>query len=72
MVNTRRGSDQQQGQNNPGPEQPGYRDTDASTPDPGAVLPALDADDGHPEQHRSGTAAGPRSAAASASTNAAP
>ena len=54
-----------------GAEQPGYRNADASTLDYGAVLPAPDADDGHPEQHRSGTAAGPRSAAASASTTAA-
>ena len=54
-----------------GAEQPGYRDADASTLDSGAVLPAPDADDGHPEQHHSGTAAGPRSAAASASTTAA-
>ena len=55
-----------------GAEQPGYRNADASTLDSGVVLPAPDADDGHPEQHRSGTAAGPRSAAASASTTAAP
>ena len=55
-----------------GSEQPGYRDADASTLDSGAVLPAPDADDGHPEQHHSGTAAGPRLAAASASTTAAP
>jgi len=68
MVNTRRGSDQQQGQNNPGPEQPGYRDTDASTPDPGAVLPALDADDGHPEQYCLGTSAGSHAAFASSTT----
>src|SRR6185437_15765695 len=51
-----------------GAEQPGYQDADASTLDSGAVLPAPDADDGHPEQHRSGTAAGPRLAAASASS----
>ena len=55
-----------------GAEQPGYRNADASTLDSGAVLPAPDADDGHPEQHCSGTAVGPRSAAASASTTAAP
>ena len=55
-----------------GAEQPGYWNTDASTLDSGAVLPAPDADDGHPEQHCSSTAAGPRSAAASASTTAAP
>ena len=55
-----------------GAEQPGYRNADASTLDSGAVLPAPDTDDGHPEQHHSGTAAGPRSAAASASTTAAP
>ena len=48
-----------------GTEQPGYRDADASTLDSGAVLSALDADDGHPEQHCSGTAADPRSATAS-------
>ena len=48
-----------------GAEQPGYRDADASTLDSGAVLPAPDADDGHPEQHYSGTAADPCSAAAS-------
>src|SRR6185436_3705881 len=40
-----------------GSEQPGYRDADASTLDSGAVLSAPDADDGHPEQHCSGTAA---------------
>ena len=51
-----------------GAEQPGYRNADASTFDSGAVLPAPDAHDGHPEQHRSGTAASPRSAAAFAST----
>src|SRR6185503_21208561 len=51
-----------------GAEQPGYRNADASTLDSGAVLPTPDADDGHPEQHRSGTAAVPSSAAASAST----
>ena len=50
----------------------GYRDTDASTLDSGAALPAPDADDAHPEKHRSGTAAGPRSAAASVFTTAAP
>src|SRR6185312_227050 len=53
-------------------EQPGYRNANASTLESGAVLPAPDADDGHPEQHCSGNAAGPRSAAASASTTAAP
>src|SRR6185312_1766228 len=68
MVHTRSGSDQQQGQNNPGPEQPGYRDTDASTPDPGAVLPAPDADDGHPEQYCLGTSAGSHAASASSTT----
>ena len=55
-----------------GAEQLGYQDADASTLDSGAVLLAPDADDGHPEQRRLGTAAGPRSAAASASTTAAP
>ena len=55
-----------------GAEQPGYRNADASTLDSGAVLPAPDADDGHPEQHRSGTAVGPCSAAASAYATAAP
>ena len=55
-----------------GAKQPGYLDADASTLDSRAVLLAPDADDGHLEQHRSGTAAGPRSAAASASTTAAP
>ena len=49
----------------------GYRDTDASTLDSGAVLPAPDADDGYPEPHYSGTAAGSRIASAS-STTAAP
>jgi hypothetical protein len=52
-----------------GAEQPGYRpanaDADASTPDSGAELPAPDADDGYPEQHCSGSTAGPLSAAAS-------
>ena len=47
---------------------PKYRNADASTLDSGVVLPAPDADDGHPEQHYSGNAAGPHSAAASAST----
>ena len=51
-----------------GAEQPGYRDTDASTPDPGAVLLAPDADDGHPEQHYSGTSAGSHAASASSTT----
>ena len=51
-----------------GAEQPGYRDADASTLDSGAVLPAPDVDDGHPEQHRSGTAAGSRAASASSIT----
>ena len=37
------------GAEQPGAEQLGYQDTDASTPDPGAVLPAPNADDGHPE-----------------------
>ena len=54
-----------------GAEQPGYRDAVASTLDSGAVLAAPDTDDGHPEQHRSGTAVGPCSAAASSSTTAA-
>ena len=51
-----------------GAEQPGYRDTDASTPDPGAVLPAPDADFGHPKQHYSGTSAGSHTASASSTT----
>ena len=55
-----------------GAGQPGYWNADASTLDSGVVLPAPDADEGHPEQHRLGTAAGPRSAAASASTTATP
>ena len=42
-----------------GAEQPGYPDADASTLDPRAVLPAPDADDGYPKQHRSGIAVGP-------------
>ena len=54
-----------------GSEQPGYRDPDASALDSGAVLPALDADDGYPEQHCLGTSAGSHSASAS-STAAAP
>ena len=54
-----------------GAEQPGYRNADASTLDSGAVLPAPDADDGYPEPHYSGTAAGSRVASAS-STTAAP
>jgi hypothetical protein len=54
-----------------GAKQPEYRPADASTSDPGAVLPAPDADDGYPEQHRSGSAADPRSAT-TASTEAAP
>ena len=64
MVNTRRtGSDQQQGQNNQG--------TGIPMPPPfysGAVLPTPDADDGHPEQHYSGTAAGSHAAPASSTT----
>jgi hypothetical protein len=44
-----------------GAEQPEYRPAaaDASTSDSGAVLPALDADDGHSEQHCSDSAADP-------------
>ena len=53
-----------------GAEQPGYRNTDASTLDSGAVLPAPDADDGDPDHYGSGTAAS--SCTASASTTAAP
>ena len=49
----------------PGAEQPGYWDPDASASDPGAVLPAPDADVGYPEQHRPGTSAGSHSASAS-------
>src|SRR6185295_11672851 len=52
-----------------GSEQPECRDPDASAFDSGAVLPAPDADDGHPEQHRSGSSA--RSHSASASSTAA-
>jgi hypothetical protein len=54
-------------------EQPEYRPAaaDASTSDSGAILPAPDADDGHSEQHCSGSAADPHPAAAS-STAAAP
>jgi hypothetical protein len=50
-----------------GAEQPEYRPAaaDASTSDFGAVLPAPDADDGHSEQHCSGSAADPRSATTS-------
>ena len=51
-----------------GAEQPGYRNADASTLDSGAILPAPDADDGHPEQHCSGTAAGSHAASASSTT----
>jgi len=51
-----------------GAEQPGYQDADASTLDSGAVLPAPDADDGHPEQHCSGTAVGSRAAFAASTT----
>src|SRR6185503_15615812 len=43
----------------------GDRDPDAATFDSGAVLPAPDADDGHPEQHCSGSSAGSHSASAS-------
>ena len=48
-----------------GAEQLGYRNADASTLDSGAVLPAPDANDGHPEQHCSGTSAGSHSTSAS-------
>ena len=51
-----------------GSEQPGYRDADASTLDSGVVLSAPNADDGHHEQHCSGTAADPRSAAVSSTS----
>ena len=51
-----------------GAEQQGYRNADASTLDSGAVLPAPDADDGHPEQHCSGTTAGSHAASASSTT----
>jgi hypothetical protein len=50
-----------------GAEQPEYQPAaaDASTSDSGVVFPAPDADDGHSEQHYSGSAADPRSAATS-------
>ena len=51
-----------------GAEQLGYRNADASTLDSGAVLPAPNVDDGHAEQHCSGTAAGSHAASASSST----
>ena len=51
-----------------GAEQQGYRDTDASTLDSGAVLPAPDVDDGHPEQHCLGTSAGSHASSASSTT----
>ena len=53
-----------------GVEQLGYwpAATDATSPDAGAVLSALDADDGHPKQHCSGSAECP----CSASTTSAP
>jgi hypothetical protein len=55
-----------------GAEQPEYWSavTDAATTDPGAVLPAPDADDGDPEQHRSGPAADSRPATASTAASA--
>ena len=53
------------GAEQPGAEQPGYWDPDASASNLGAVLPAPDADDGYPEQHCSGTSAGSYLASAS-------
>ena len=41
------------GAEQPGAEQPEYWDPDASASDPGAVLPAPDADDGYPEDRKS-------------------